>query len=381
MNHDTEIVLIDELRELKAAKSAFLDEAVARNPLSHYTSEARLQHELSTIFRTLPVVIGHSSELVGAGAFLQRDASGLPVLVTRDSAGQAHAFLNVCRHRGTRLVDEEAGCKHKFSCPYHAWTYANTGELIAAPQFDQGFPEQDKAQLGLRRLQCQERFGFIWVVPAVDADFDFAGHFDGLEDDLHGLALDQMGIAQEHSEVRNANWKILIEGGIEAYHFKVAHRNTIGPHFESNLSSYQCFGPHLRSVLPRTSMAKLPEEAKQAWRLRDHANIIYSLFPNCQLLVQQDHVVWITMQPLAAGQTRLRLVTLAPQDRLDEAEHWRRNHMITQTTLTEDFVIGESIQSTANSGANESMLFGRFEGALDQFNQTVERYLHKETTA
>ncbi|MEM7001195.1 MAG: hypothetical protein AAF529_10435 [Pseudomonadota bacterium] len=52
-----------------------------------------------------------------------------------------------------------------------------------------------------------------------------------------------------------------------------------------------------------------------------------------------------------------------------------------KTTLTEDFVIGGSSQSTANSGANESMLFGRFEGALDQFNQTVERYLHKETTA
>ena len=377
MNQDTEICLIDELRELKEAKSAFLDEAVAWNPLSHYTSAAHFQQELTNVLRALPLVIGHSSELQGSGAFLQREAGGVPVLVTRDASGQVNAFVNVCRHRGTRLVDEEAGCKHRFSCPYHAWTYANTGELLAAPQFEQGFPDEDKVQLGLRRLPCQERFGFIWVIASPHAAVDLNAYFEGLGHDLDALGIDQMAIAQEYSEVRRANWKVLIEGGLEAYHFKVAHRTTIGPHFENNLSSYQVFGPHLRSILPRTSMARLSPEDKKTWRLRDHANIIYTLFPTCQLLVQQDHVVWITLQPLAAGETRLRLVTLAPADRLHEEEHWRRNHMITRTTLTEDFVIGESIQAGTISGANDSMLFGRYEGALDQFNRTVQRFLEE----
>ena len=53
--------------------------------------------------------------------------------------------------------------------------------------------------------------------------------------------------------------------------------------------------------------------------------------------------------------------------------HWRRNHDITVRTLAEDFAIGESIQGGLSSGANEELRFGRFEGALDRFNRTVER--------
>ena len=375
MNRETEIELIDELLELRAAQSPFLDAAVGRSPLEHYTSEAHFQLELDRVLRPLPVVVGHASELRGAGAFLQRTVSERPVLVTRDAAGKVRAFLNVCRHRGTRLVDEESGCKQRFSCPYHAWTYANTGELLAAPQFELGFQPEEKSALGLRSLQCEERFGFIWVVPLADHAVALDEYFAGLETDLADLQIDQMAIAQEHTEVRAANWKILIEGGLEAYHFAVAHRNTIGPYFERNLSSYQAFGTHLRSVLPRTSLAQLGPSAKHEWRLRDHANIIYSLFPTCQLLVQQDHIVWISMRPLSAASTELRLVTLAPESELHNQDHWQRNHGITRATLTEDFAIGESIQSNACSGANASMLFGRFEGALDRFNSTVLTYL------
>ena len=371
MQREIEVTLIDELRELKEAKSAFLDDSVTRNSMSHYTSEARFELEQERLFRRLPVVAGHSSELNGSGAFLRKEIGGLPVLITRDETGSINAFLNVCRHRGTRLVDDEAGCKHKFSCPYHAWTYSNKGELLAAPHFEQGFPEEDKSKLGLKRLQCKEKFGFIWVVAAHDAEANLDEYFSGIESDLERLGIQNMVIARESIEERTANWKILVEGGIEAYHFKVAHRTTIGPHFENNLSSYQTFGDHLRSVLPRTSMSKLDESSKSDWRLRDHANIIYTLFPTCQLLVQQDHIVWITLQPLSAGSTRLRLITLVPKDREGEEEHWKRNHTITLTTLTEDFDIGESIQASATSGANDDMLFGRFEGALDKFNRSI----------
>ena len=91
------------------------------------------------------------------------------------------------------------------------------------------------------------------------------------------------------------NWKILVEGGIEAYHFKVAHAKTIGPHFMDNLSSYRSFGPNLRSVLPRSTLTHLVEQPRQTWNLREHANLIYYFFPTSQLLVQQDHLVWIDL--------------------------------------------------------------------------------------
>ncbi len=375
MDRATELTLIDELLDLKANQSPFLDEAVARNPVAHYACNDHFRREQARILRALPIVAAQSSELDGPNAFVQREVNGLPVLMTRDESSRVHAFLNVCRHRGTRLVDDAAGCKRRFSCPYHAWTYANTGELVGAPHFDQGFPEEDRAALGLKRLDCREQYGFIWVMPTPDVDLDLDAFLAGLGPDLDALGIEEMGIAEEHSEMRNANWKTLVEGGIEAYHFRVAHRTTIGPHFENNLSSYRTFGPHLRSILPRTSMGSLTAEARDEWRLRDHANILYTLFPTCQLLVQQDHVVWITQTPISASETRLRLVTLAPRDALDDVSHWKRNHLITKTTLDEDFEIGESIQAATDSGANDNMLFGRFEGALDQFNRSIDSYL------
>ena len=378
MDRATELNLIDELLNLKADESAFLDEAVTRNGVEHYFSEERFQQERDRIFRKRPLVAAHASEMANAGDFLRREVAGQPVLLTRDRSGKVHAFLNVCRHRGTRLVDEEAGCRHRFACPYHAWTYSNEGQLIAAPHFEAGFGEIDKAELSLKELTCIERFGFIWVVCDGASEREFDAHFAPVSEDLAALHMDEMVVVHQDVAIRRANWKILVEGGIEAYHFKIAHRTTIGPHFEDNLSSYQKMGPHIRSVLPRTSMAKLTEDTRETWRLRDHAQVLYTLFPNAALLVQQDHIAWINQEAISAGETRVRLSTLVPRNEAHRTDHWKRNHKITSVTLEEDFVIGESIQESIASGANSHMLFGKFEGALHVFNQIVEGALAPE---
>lgn len=375
MDRKTELQLIDELLALKNEGAFFLDKTVTRSPVAHYTSEARFAQERAQIFRKRPLCVAHTSELAKPGDFVRRDVAGLPALITRDKSGAVNAFLNACRHRGTRLVEDESGCKHRFTCPYHAWTYANTGDLIAAPHFDQGFTGLDKAELGLTRLPCQERFGFIWVGAAPDTPLELEPFFDGLAEELDALRMDDMIVAHQDVLEHDANWKILVEGGIEAYHFKVAHRTTIGPHFEDNLSSYRMFGVHMRSILMRTSMARLAPDTRETWRLRDHAQVLYTLFPGTSLLVQSDHISWIQSEPIGPDKTRLRLSTLVPKAEAERTDHWQRNHHITRTTLDEDFVIGERMQATLLSGANQNMLFGRFEGALDAFNQTVDTHL------
>lgn len=374
MDRETERELIDELLGLKRQNAHFLDASVTRNPVSHYLSEARFHLEREKIFLRLPVTAAHASEMAAPGDFLRRDLAGRSVLLTRDKYGVAHAFLNVCRHRGTRLVDEEAGCKHRFSCPYHAWTYANSGELIAAPHFDEGFDSEDKADFGLQRLPCTERFGMIWVA-LEDGQIDFDDHFAPLTAELDALGMDAMCVAHANIKTHKANWKILAEGGIEAYHFKVAHRDTIGPYFEDNMSSYRMFGAHMRSILMRTTMAQLTAENRDEWRLRDHAQVLYTLFPTTTFLVQSDHISWVQAEPVSAGETRMRVATLVPEPEVARTDHWHRNHLITTTTLDEDFTIGESIQSTLESGANHNMVFGRFEGALNAFNRVVDSYV------
>lgn len=376
MERQTEYELIDELLALKQAGMPFLDATQEQNPVAHYFDEDRFAAETDALFRALPMIAAHASELPKAGSFLCREIGGRSVLLTRDADRQIHAFLNVCRHRGTRLVDAEAGCAKRFSCPYHAWTYGSNGALLAAPHFETGFPDSDKAKLGLTRLPVLEKFGFVWVIAAPDSKANIADYFAGLGAELDALAIDDMVIAEQTNERRKANWKILIEGGIEAYHFKIAHRSTIGPYFEDNLSTYRCFGPHMCSVLARNTVAGLADAPRDTWRLRDHANLLYTLFPTSTFLVQQDHIVWVSQMPVSAGETDIRLATLVPQARRDEKQYWARNHAITTTTLDEDFAIGESIQSTLASGANEQMTFGRYEGALARFNATIADYIN-----
>ena len=374
MERETEIGLIEELLGLRETKSHYLDDEIEFNSVDQYQSEVIFQRERDHMFARLPAVAAHVSELPNAGDFVKREIAGRSILVTRDAQGEVRAFLNICRHRGTQLVDDESGCKHRFTCPYHAWSYANTGELVSVPHMDTGFPDLDKAQYSLKSLQCEERFGFIWVIATPDVSFDFDAYYAPIAAEAEGLDLANMAIAYEEKKIHNSNWKILVEGGIESYHFKVAHRKTIGPYFEDNLSSYQMLGDHMRSVLMRSSMHVLRDQPTDQWRLRDHANIIYTFFPTTQLLVQKDHVVWINSRPVSAGQTELRLATLAPKSRLAEEAYWEKNHQITSTTLNEDFVIGESIQNGFASGANDVITFGRFEGALPEFNRTIKRH-------
>ena len=375
MDRTTELQLIDELLNLREKQQHYCDETVSYSHVDHYVSQSRFNVEQQRIFSKLPIVVAHHSEIASSGDFVKREMANGSVLVTRDSEGVARVFHNICRHRGTRLVDDSRGCKHRFTCPYHAWTYSNQGDLISAPHLQSGFPDLDKATYGLKEIRSVERFGFIWMVLSDDADVDIDTYFKPIKEDALALGLDDLAIAADQTSVHECNWKILVEGGLESYHFKVAHRKTIGPYFEDNLSTYQILGSHMRSVLMRSSMHTLNSSNRSTWRLRDHANIIYTFFPLTQLLVQQDHVVWINSNPIGPDQTELRLVTLAPKSKLNEKAYWAKNHAITTTTLAEDFAIGESIQSGLSSGANQVLTFGRFEGALKTFNDLVDSYL------
>ena len=375
MERDTELQLIDELLEIKGNGTFYLDETVTRNPVLHYTSQARFDLERARLFRRVPLIAAHASELAEPGSFVRKQIAGLALLLTRDKEGGANAFLNVCRHRGTQLVEATSGCQHKFTCPYHAWTYSSAGKLIAAPHFKEGFTGEDKGDYGLKRIACEERHGFIWVRAEGEGPLDVEGFLGGLSPELGALEIGEMFVASDETIEVEANWKLIVEGGIEAYHFKVAHRDTIGPYFEDNLSTYRMFGDHMRSILMRSSMARLDPETRDSWRLRDHAQVLYNLLPTSSLLVQQDHIAWIQSEPLSPSKTRLRLATLAPKAQAHKADHWAHNHQITKVTLMEDFVLNESMQRGAASGAIDHMTFGRFEGALDAYNRVVERYV------
>lgn len=380
MDRAVEIELIKEIIGLAEQKSAYLDDAIAHSPISRYSSTERFERERAAIFRRKPVIAAQSTELDGPRAFLAKEIFDLPVLMTRDDSGVVRAFLNVCRHRGAKLEREATGCKRVFTCPYHAWSWSNDGALRSIPQEAQGFPDLPRAERGLRRLPVAEAYGFIWIIanPAADSVIDIDAWLGPIGADFAWLGMAEHRIAEQETVEIKANWKVLVEGGLEAYHFRVAHKATIAPYFPDNLSTYRMFDSHIRSVLPRTSMPDLSQTPEAEWRIRRDGNLLYTVTPTSQFLVQQDHVMWFHMDPKAVDHTSIRIATLAPKaapDTDEMRERWAKNQEITRTALMEDFELGEEIQTGFASKGNPSHLFGRFEGALNRFNLVIEEMI------
>src|SRR5262249_54150189 len=104
-------------------------------PFAWYGDEEILRRERRLIFARSWQYAGRAAQVAEPGSFLSTDAGGIPLLVTRDRAGELRAFLNVCRHRGAVLT-EGCGTPEPIQGHSHAWTYALDGSLRAGPRSD-----------------------------------------------------------------------------------------------------------------------------------------------------------------------------------------------------------------------------------------------------
>ncbi len=156
MEHATQVAQIRRIFAYMDSQTTTMADDVYLNDVTDYTCADQLAVERRKLFRDHPLLVGLGCQVRQAGDYLTDDFSGVPILVVRADSGELNAFMNVCRHRGTKLVDGCGSVRKTFNCPYHAWSYDRDGRLVSIPQAS-GFDQVDRAEYGLRRLPFQCR--------------------------------------------------------------------------------------------------------------------------------------------------------------------------------------------------------------------------------
>jgi phenylpropionate dioxygenase-like ring-hydroxylating dioxygenase large terminal subunit len=331
------------------------------------------------LLRSLPTPVAHVSQLAAPGSCLVHDALGVPILVTRGRDGGIRAMLNVCRHRGTRLIEEPGFCQVRkgFRCVYHGWTYDLEGALKHVPR-EELFPSLDKDCLRLTSLPAIERFGFVWVVATPHSDYDFDTFLDPLEPDLEPLDLGSHVVFRRATTTAQTNWKLVMEAFLDGYHVRHLHKNTVGPYFEGHQSYSEPAGPHTRAIVGRGGFkAAIDEGAIED--IRDIATPTYVFFPNTIFVAQPGFVSRATAYPVGLDEIYWEHDMIVPEEPKTEKAraHFELNYELIQNGVfqNEDLWVCQQIQAGLGSGANEHFTYGVEEAPIEWWHAELERLL------
>jgi phenylpropionate dioxygenase-like ring-hydroxylating dioxygenase large terminal subunit len=357
-------------RALKLARDRTTDLASGEHAVGalDYTSVER--HQLDTaLLMSSPQLVGYISELASPGAYCTKTVMGRSILLTRTTDGSVRAFNNVCLHRQSQVATG-CGTARRFSCPYHAWTYDNTGRLIGVPGAD-GFPSVIPRSDRLTELPAAEFAGFLWV--ALDSledggTLDVAAHLGPLADELDAWGIGRWSPLGEKVLDTPINWKLAVDTFSENYHFATVHQQTFAQIARSNCTVFDSYGPHHRLIFPLNSILELDGVPEERWNPLHNLVVIYALFPNIVLSVTIANGELFRIYP-ADGPGRSITVhqNSTPLDLAEESMAAGAQAVFDYAHATvrdEDYRLVTALQANLQSGARDHLLFGRNEPGL-----------------
>ena len=192
-------------------------------PREYYLDEERFAAELARVWNTQWVYAGHVSQIPRRGDYFTFDIGAEGILVVRDDE-EVRAFYNVCRHRGLKLCDQASGkVARRIVCPYHTWSYGLDGKLLHAKRMSDG-EFFDYGDFSLFSIHVSVWHGFIFVSLADVAPAPVSTMIDEKSTaDMARLDPTRLKVAHEITYYADANWKLLLENGVECYHCQSVH--------------------------------------------------------------------------------------------------------------------------------------------------------------
>ncbi len=356
-------------------------------PPAAFTDPAVLDWEVENVFCDGWICLGHISQVDEPGKFLMREIGRESVVVIGGEDGRPRAFHNVCRHRGARIVTEEAGkVNRRIRCPYHAWSYDLDGALRAAPHMD-GVENFDPSCIGLAPVRLSTLGGLLLVDLGGDAP-DPAEHVGDLLAHLARYRTEALRSGGKVDYVVEANWKGIAENYNECLHCP-------GVHPELNALSNYMSGEEITGAGAWCggSMTLTGEGAETMGSEGGHATnrppieglqgedltsiLYFSLFPNALVSFHPDYVMLHTLFPKAPDRTDVvcefffepRTIEAPDFDPSDAIGFW-------DMTNRQDWYVCELAQKGAGSRGYTSGRYSLEETDTHAFDQMVaERYM------
>ena len=381
MSHPPPVTLVQKLAARTAGEAAGPAACTRRIPVTAYIDQAQFEREHERLFLQRPLIVGHASQIPLAGDALVYDWLGLPLMTVRDKAGEIGTFMNVCRHRGMRLVQEQGQTSlRSLVCPYHQWTYGLDGALRNIPR-SESFTDLDMAELGLVALPTQVRNGLIWMQAETEAEtgMDLNQHLAGLDTDLEIFQMADYTFCEQHVRSINCNWKLVQDAFLDGYHVTRLHKNTVGPFFPDAVAESDLVGDHVRSAVARNEIEEAVGRPAEELDLRHHTTFSYTVFPNAVLIFHPDYTSIISLFPQSPDRTIFAHTMLTPKAPAseDERDHFLRSFQLIDQGVfqAEDIFVSEGAQRGMRSGANSDLLFGGLEESAIRFHEIIEREL------
>ncbi|MEA3068235.1 MAG: hypothetical protein QOK41_1642 [Sphingomonadales bacterium] len=339
--------------------------------------------EKMAFLRAAPQVVCHESEIREPGEWRTIDYLGESVIVIRGDDGAVRAFANVCRHRGSRLVDGSGGCAKVLTCPYHAWTYARDGRLVGVPHRNE-YPGLQTGELGLVPVAIEQWHGFLFVTlePGAPSVAEMMAPYE------HEVAPyrfeDLRVIGRVTIRPRPLNWKTIADNFSDGLHIPVGHpglTRLFGRNYrieaqshvdrmEGDMVEKPSANPSERAYqryLPEVE--HLPPSHRRKW-------LYYKLFPNVAFDIYPDQVDFMQFLPVSATETVIREISYAlPDDRREMRAARHLNWRINRRVNAEDTELITRVQLGMQSPSYKAGPLGTSEVCLRSFAQKLRRLI------
>ncbi len=369
-----------------------------------FTDPELFELEMKHIFEGNWIYLAHESQIPKVNDYFTTVMGRQPIFIARNKQGQLNAFINACSHRGAMLCRHKKGNKAAYTCPFHGWTFNNSGKLLKVKDADgAGYPEQFNTD-GSHDLTKVARFeayrGFLFgslnpdVLPLVEHLGEAAKIIDMIVDQApDGLEV----VRGASSYTYDGNWKLQTENGADGYHVSSVHWNYAAT---TNRRKTQAVADQVRAMDAGT-WAKQgggfysfehghlllwtkwgnPEDrpnfdrrddyiekfgqARADWMIGRSRNLC--LYPNVYLMDQFSSQIR-TYRPIAVDKTEVTIYCIAPRGESDAA----RSHRIRQY---EDFFNASGMATPDDLEEFRSCQIG-YQGAAAPWNDLCRGAAH-----